>query len=247
MGVGIGGGGMTSPEVREELRRVAVHIVARARVEATGRFGLRVVPNGFGTPEFGAGPTRVRVCSGALWVESTATGAALTRSAALHGSSLRSLADVAGVDLEVDLSVGTDTPPLGDIDAPLITDDTTLAAIADWWTLGARAIDAVVQGCPPESRPTVAQLWPEHFDLGLDVGVGTTRVNLGASAGDSFHQGPYLYVGPWSAERPGDAAYWNAPFGAVMGADRILAADDPLREAIEFMRRGVSLVADFNR
>lgn len=32
--------------------------------------------------------------------------------------------------------------------------------------------------------------------------------------GDSYHPEPYLYVAPWEAERPGDVAYWNAPFGS---------------------------------
>jgi hypothetical protein len=30
---------------------VAVHVIARARVEGSGRFSLRVTPGGFGTPD----------------------------------------------------------------------------------------------------------------------------------------------------------------------------------------------------
>ncbi|MEM9514592.1 MAG: hypothetical protein AAGA42_07000 [Actinomycetota bacterium] len=41
-------------------------------------------------------------------------------------------------------------------------------------------------------------------------------INLGGSPGDGFSAEPYLYVGPWSANRPGDPDYWNAPFGAVL-------------------------------
>ena len=236
---------MASSELTtNDLHRVAVHIVARARHQATGRFGLRVLPGGFGTPEFGDGPTRVRVTDGAIAIESTGSEGAQTRCTSLAGSSLRSLADFVGVDLTRELSVGTDTPPLGDIDESLTVDVDAAAAVADWWTLGSRAIDRVLLARGAEARPTVAQLWPEHFDLGLDVAVGSERVNLGASPGDSFHAGPYLYVGPWSADRPGDSAYWNAPFGAVIDAGQILAADVPVDAAVQFFTRGLTLLAE---
>jgi hypothetical protein len=39
-------------------------------------------------------------------------------------------------------------------------------------------------------------------------------VNLGGSPGDGFSDEPYLYVGPWTSDRPGDSEFWNAPFGA---------------------------------
>ena len=44
------------------------------------------------------------------------------------------------------------------------------------------------------------RLWPEHFDVGADLAVNSrdkpgVRTNLGAAAGDDFHQEPYLYVG----------------------------------------------------
>ena len=60
-------------------------------------------------------------------------------------------------------------------------------------------------------------VWPEHFDAAtaLDLGAGA-GVNLGFSGGDAFCEEPYAYVGPWGPERPGDPAYWNAPFGAFV-------------------------------
>jgi hypothetical protein len=63
-------------------------------------------------------------------------------------------------------------------------------------------------------EPTTVQLWPEHFDVGTSVALGTERVNLGFSAGDALSDEPYVYVGPWGPERPGDSGFWNAPFGA---------------------------------
>lgn len=45
------------------------------------------------------------------------------------------------------------------------------------------------------------------------------RVNLGGSPGDGSSDGssdePYPYVGPWTPGRPGDPAFWNAPYGAM--------------------------------
>lgn len=227
---------------RDSLHRVAVHLVARARQQATGRFGLRVTPGGFGTPEFGPEPQRVRVGNGVLVVETTAAGASATsRAVAIHGASLAELAQVAGVDLGAELSVGHDTPPLGDIDSPLVCDPVAAAAMADWWTAGARAIDSVLASLGADATPGVPQLWPEHFDLGLDVGVAGSRVNLGASAGDGFHAGPYLYVGPWDAARPGDPDYWNVSFGALLGAEEVVG--DVTASALAFFRRGVDLLA----
>jgi hypothetical protein len=87
------------------------------------------------------------------------------------------------------------------------------------------------------------QLWPEHFDAGCDVAAGGGRVNLGASPGDGFHSEPYLYVGPWGPERPGDATFWNAPFGAAFGHGELLDAGEPVAAAVAFLTKGVELLA----
>ena len=83
------------------------------------------------------------------------------------------------------------------------------------------------------------QLWPEHFDVGTAVDLGTVSVNLGFSAGDAFSEEPYLYVGPWDERRPGDPAYWNAPFGAY--ATRSQAGDAGACDA--FLRTGLERLA----
>jgi hypothetical protein len=191
---------------RGELQRVATHVLARRRHDVTGRFGLRATPGGFGTPAFGPPDTVevVRVAGTTLVHEVGGETVAV----ALDGSTLRSLAGVVGVDLSVEFHAGNDTPPLGDPDEPLHVDATEATAVADWFDLGWRALDAV--GVPHST----IQLWPEHFDVGCAV---ADRCNLGASPGDSFSEEPYLYVGPWAADdRPGDPAFWNAPFGAVL-------------------------------
>jgi hypothetical protein len=84
-----------------------------------------------------------------------------------------------------------------------------------------------VRPARPGTRASTIQLWPEHFDAATTVtDARGTSVNLGFSAGDSFVDEPYLYVGPGGPERPGDPAFWNAPFGAVRTRARVLAAGD---------------------
>jgi hypothetical protein len=87
----------------------------------------------------------------------------------------------------------------------------------------------------------VPRLWPEHFDLAVEAGLGGgDRVNLGGSPGDGFSAEPYVYVGPWSSARPGDPAFWNAPFGAVRTRGEL--GDEPAAAAAEFLRRGFDLM-----
>ena len=231
-------------DTRDALKRVAVQIVARSRQQATGRFGLRVTPGGFGTPEFGDDLTRVRVAGGLLVLESGGTAGSTSAAVAIDGSSLASLADFVRVDLGADLEVGHDTPPLGDVDELLIVDRAVAEVLGHWFGFVAAALDGVVATVSPAAGPTLTQLWPEHFDVALDLAATPDRrVNLGGSPGDGFHADPYLYVGPWTADRPGEQAFWNAPFGAVLGYDDLRRTSDPLAAALAFLRRGIDQLA----
>jgi hypothetical protein len=214
-----------SPTART-LHLVAVHIVARARQQAVRRFSLRLTPGGFGTPEFGPASRRVRVSGGTLIVESDAPGSPAATALAIDGASLRQLADVAGVDLATPLDVGPDTPAVGDADATLALDVADAGAVGEWFGIVAGALDRVVGAVPAAAGATVARVWPEHFDAALDVAARPdVRVNLGGSPGDSSIGDPYLYVGPWTADRPGEATFWNAPFGATRTRAELDAAD----------------------
>jgi hypothetical protein len=226
-----------SPATRT-LHLVAVHIVARARQQAVERFSLRVTPAGFGTPEFGADSRRVRVSNGTLIVERDASGAPSSVAREIHGASLRVLAALAAVDLEVALDVGHDTPELGDPDQPLELDDTGASDVADWFRIVAAALDRVVATVPPAAGASLARVWPEHFDVAIDVATQPgVRVNLGGTPGDSFDPEPYLYVGPWTDDRPGDGDYWNAPFGAALARSQ-LDPGDPVTSATAFLLDG---------
>jgi hypothetical protein len=226
-----------SPTLRT-LHQVAVHIVARARQQATGRISLRVTSGGFGTPEFGVDSTRVRVAHGTLIVERDAPGAPASTARQIHGSSLRALADASGVDLTRALDVGHDTPEIGDVDAPLELDSFDVEDVVEWYQIVAAALDRVVAAVPASSEATLARLWPEHFDVAIDVAVRPgIRVNLGGSPGDTFSAEPYMYVGPWTADRPGDDGFWNAPFGAMRTRSE-LDAGDVVGSAAQFLLDG---------
>ena len=228
---------------RTELQRIATHVLARRRMDLCAKFGLRATPGGIGTPASGgehevvriAGTTLVREVTG---VESRTTTLDLT------DATLADAAVLVGVDLTAEFRAGRDTPPVGDVAVRLAVAAAAAAVLADWFAYGWTVIDTVVAARPAEAEPSALQLWPEHFDAGCDLAVGPgRRANLGASPGDAAMPSPYLYVGPWDDARPGDASYWNAPFGAVLGYDTLLAADDPLATGASFLSRGIELLA----
>jgi hypothetical protein len=224
---------------RQTMLELAVHLVARARAQATdGRFSLRVTPGGFGTPEFGPDCRQLRVVGDTLLVTSDAPGAASVTSQMINGSSLRDLAAAAGVDLAPALNVGHDTPPLGDVDAPLAVDAEQALRLAQWFDLGQQILDrlALVADAWPRE---LARLWPEHFDVAMVVKPAEgDGINFGASPGDGYSNEPYLYVGPWGPDRPGDAGYWNAPFGATVTWTDL--GDDPVGAGVAFMTEGLT-------
>jgi hypothetical protein len=91
--------------------------------------------------------------------------------------------------------------------------------------------DAALRALAPDHRPV---LWPEHFDIAIDV----DEVNYGVSPGDSHFDEPYAYVGPWQrANYQGD--FWNAPFGAA----RTLAELGDADGVLAFLSEGRSLTS----
>jgi hypothetical protein len=222
---------------RRGLHQLAVHVLARRRSAVTGRFGLRPAPGGLATPAFG-GPDDLEV------VRTSGRFLVLERGGAVTVrpiTTLAAAAELVGVDLGADLSVGTDTPAAVPVDEPLGVDDADARLLAAWWALGRTVIDEVLATEPSPVAPSVAQVWPEHFDLGCAVGPDDARINLGASPGDGYEPTPYLYLGPWTADRPGDPQYWNAPFGAVLRLSQIdhLTPAERAARAMAFFQDGL--------
>jgi hypothetical protein len=93
----------------------------------------------------------------------------------------------------------------------------------------------------PDEDPTAVQLWPEHFDIAIELGSEAKgrRANYGASPGDESHDEPYLYVGPWVADVSGEL--WNASDfkGAELTYAELLEAPNQRLAALRFMRERI--------
>ena len=202
---------------RDDLHRVAAHVLGRRRCAVSGHFGLRASPRGLATPAFGPEPEVLRMAGSNLVREVGTQSWAMP----MDGATLAELAAFGGADLDDTFSAGPDTPALGPTDEPLGLAAAELDPLFAWFGLGWRVLDAATADSAVVSSRSTVQLWPEHFDAGCSVDLGSgAGVNLGFSPGDSFSEEPYAYVGPWGPERPGDPTFWNAPFGAVVPRSR---------------------------
>jgi hypothetical protein len=214
---------------RDALHALACFAMSHHRRIHTGRIGLRPTGDGFGTPPTDAG-VHVAVRGDRLVVDGDDRTTITT---------IRDACDRLGIPVTDDPQVGSDLPPFAP-DAPLDVDAEASRALGAWYSFGRRVLDALAARRPPGSVSD-AQLWPEHFDLAVVVQLGTGgAVNVGLSAGDRYHPDPYLYVGPHHREGL-VGSYWNAPFGALVGYDELLGADDPLERAAAFVDEGLEL------
>ena len=219
----------TFAATRDALHVLACFAVSHHRRTRTGRIGLRPTGDGFGTPETDTGP-RVLVRGDRLVREGGAEVPITT---------VRAACEVLGVEPTPDPQVGSDLPPY-DPDAPLGVDAAASLALGRWYAFGQRVLDDLTAARPPASV-SEAQLWPEHFDLAVVVQLETGgAVNVGVSPGDRYHEDPYVYVGPHHREGL-VGAFWNAPFGALLGHAELLGADDPLARATAFVDEGLTL------
>ena len=129
--------------------------------------------------------------------------------------------------------------PLPDVDRAAAT------ALGEFYGLACSVLEQL-RADESEGDPSLVQLWPEHFDLAIELGseVKGTRANFGASPGDDDHDEPYLYVGPWSADVSG--VLWNATAfsGAELTYSELIAADDHRQAALDFMRERYRALQD---
>jgi hypothetical protein len=210
------------PRSREALHRLAEDVIKPAREQTSGEWTLIPTPSGFGTPVFGD-DSQVRVEGTELVVRE----AGEERRAPI--TSLAAAAELIGARL---LPEG-----LGGLsEEPLAVDPAAAAALAGAYALGQEALERLVAGAGEEDAPTAPTLWPEHFDIAIEMGAeaGGRRANYGLSPGDEDHEQPYFYVGPWTA-RP-EGGLWNATGfpGAELSYEELAATADPVAAAVEF-------------
>jgi hypothetical protein len=213
----------TLAETRSALHRVAERVISPARQRDNGKIGLRWTLGGFGTPFFGA-DAQIRVEGGQLVIDAAGEErrrplATVTEAAAAIGFDLK------GADEE-------------QLDAPLEVDTYASRFIGEWFGFTTSVLEQLRAEAPEEWEPSRVQLWPEHFDVAVELGSEQLerRAALGGSPGDETHPEPYLYVAPWTA--PPEGELWQAEgfAGAEMAYAELLAAPDQHAAALEFFR-----------
>jgi hypothetical protein len=119
---------------------------------------------------------------------------------------------------------------------PLDVDPAAAARLADWYAFGHTVLEALVAGAGADDAPTPIRLWPEHFDIAIELGSETAgrRANYGFSPGDEQHPEPYAYVGPWTAEVAGELWRANGFNGAEITYTDLLATTDQRAAALAF-------------
>ncbi len=180
---------------RVALHRLAEQVVAPARRHVNGKIGLRYTRGGFGTPFFGA-DVQVRVRGTELVVQDTTgerSAPITTLDAAADHIGRRQLPD----DVQFDRT-------------PLDVDPAAAAFLGDWYGFAASVLEELRARAGDRADPSRVQLWPEHFDLAVDLGpeAAGARAAYGLSPGDDNHPEPYLYVAPWVPPARGEL--WQA-------------------------------------
>lgn len=196
---------------RRSWHGVAELVMAGPQYRRSGSIKLRVLPGGFGT----VAEPDLRVDGAEL--------VAGDRRHLLAGVTYAGLAAAAGLDAGAPADVyhdGSGLLPADQADA----DPAAARYLAACFASG----DAALRLFAPGGEPV---LWPEHFDVAIDL----DEVTYGVSLGDAEIAGPYAYVAPWT--RP-SGRFWNASFGAAHQLGQL-----PRAAAIgEFFQAGRSAV-----
>jgi hypothetical protein len=223
---------------RRSWHTVAEHVLAPFRFRACSKIGLRYTPGGVGIPFVRADGVEVQ-----LRLEGSGLVVNRGSETRVPWTTLRAAADAAGVAVGARTGVYEPTTA-GDPDQRLLVDADAAARLADWFGFGASVLEEV-RAAASDSSLTRLQLWPEHFDLSVDLGddAAGRRGTFGASPGDDRHPLPYLYVTHWGPVA--DDPYWNDTVfpGASLGYDRLVGLTDPRQAAREFLARGRARLA----
>src|SRR3954469_5666911 len=154
---------VTFPATVAALHRVAEDVVAPAR-KPDNEIALYATPGGFGTPVFEYAGTQQQV---------RVEGAELVRRA---GDEERR---AALTSLEAARELVADLVPHTLDAAPLAVDAQAASVLGEWYAFG-HAVLAELS----DATATEVRLWPEHFDLAIEMGEEPLRANYGFSPGD---------------------------------------------------------------
>ena len=193
---------------RLALHSLAEHVISPLRVQATGNeIALQARPGGFGTPELPGGG----------WVGVSGMDVVRADGAEQAVTSVRAAALFIGLENAQALS-----------DEPLRIDADAASVLAQAWADGTAALEALIAEARPDEAASEIHLWPEHFDVAIELGDEATgrRAAYGVSPGDDLHAEPYAYVAPWTP--PGPDPIWNS--SAFKGAEA------PAAEAADLWR-----------
>ena len=178
---------------RDALHTLACYVVSPARKARTGRIGLRPTGEGFGTPPFDDG-SRIVVHGNRLGVDPGERDR--HHDAACGGSVPRRRVDSRPWRRRGPSSVRTRCDARTWTSMRRSLSDSGTA----WDSRSSTSFRSVSANAP--RTMSEAQLWPEHFDLAVDVELaGGRHVNVGFSPGDRFSDEPYVYVGPQDIDR----------------------------------------------
>lgn len=225
---------------RAAMHQLAFFALSPARYSATGRMGLRPLPGGFGTPPWDTpeGPRRARMDRDQLVLEVGDNVQSIVP------ATLADAIELLGIEyVERWFNFGDQLAPIG-LAASLAMDGEAAESLGHWFAF----TNTVLGELSPASGAvdvSEVQLWPEHFDVALEMGSDAAgqRASYGGSPGDHAHPEPYLYVAAWG-EIDRAEPYWNdtAFNGASLSHAELLMADDPVALAVEFLQRGQSVL-----
>ncbi|MFV1989186.1 MAG: hypothetical protein ACC652_00420 [Acidimicrobiales bacterium] len=220
---------------RQSLHALGEYLMSPYRRSVNGKIGLRYTYGGIGTP-FVLGDRQLRIDESGLWLE----GPEGVQNIPMN--SLRVAGEAIGI-LPAPLTDLYESDLRVDIDAALILDRGSISFIGEWFGFATSVLEQLrAEADAEDAALTRVQIWPEHFDLAIELGTDSARASLGASPGDDKHEGPYFYVAPWSSPPP--SAYWDGHgfVGAQLELSALTDVDDQRSAVLGFFRRGLVLL-----
>jgi hypothetical protein len=220
------------------LGQLAFFVIAPARFAVQEKLGLRYTHGGFGTPFYGK-DRQIRIEGRFLVVQDGDTGARE------EITTLRRAARQVGIEYNEKWGPKWHDPPAPtDPDVPLAIEPGAARACANILGFGFSVLEQIRIEARNDEKPSRVQLWPEHFDAAVEIGIDDVgrRAGFGASPGYPAHPEPFVYVSPWAKDWLDDP-YWNADFGgSILSYDELLAAENQRATALDFLRHGLELI-----